>query len=115
MQLFHFEPTNAHKVIKITIILQHTKSYIFRPILSHHSTLKPVPTLPRWRQVAVTVWQIPDDVDVCAPDDGWRYHPKHAEQFPDKINCITLNLFGYILEYYYDTRTHERKNNIYIL
>ena len=20
---------------------------------------------------------------VCAPDDGWRYHPKHVEQFPD--------------------------------
>jgi len=41
--------------------------------------------LPHQRQVAVTVWQIPDAVDtvVCAPDDGWRYHPKHAEQFPD--------------------------------
>jgi len=33
--------------------------------------------------VAVTVWQIPDAADtvVCAPDDGWRYHPKHVEQF----------------------------------
>jgi hypothetical protein len=33
----------------------------------------------------VTVWQIPDAVDtvVCAPDDGWKYHPKHIEQFPD--------------------------------
>jgi len=29
--------------------------------------------------------QIPDAVDtvVCAPDDGWRYHPKNIEQFPD--------------------------------
>ena len=28
---------------------------------------------------------MPDPVDtvVCAPDDGWRYHPKHVEQFPD--------------------------------
>ena len=36
-------------------------------------------------QVAVTVWQIPDVVNtvVCDPDDGWRYHPKHLEQFPD--------------------------------
>jgi len=33
------------------------------------------------------------------PDDGWWYHPKHVEQFPDKINCITLHLVGYILEY----------------
>jgi hypothetical protein len=56
--------------------------------------------LPRQRQIAVTVWQIPDDVDtvVYAPDYGWRYHPKHVEQFPDKINCVTLHLVGYILE-----------------
>jgi hypothetical protein len=41
------------------------------------------------------VWQIPDAVDtvVCAPDDGWRYHPKHVEQFPDIINCVMLHLF----------------------
>jgi hypothetical protein len=28
---------------------------------------------------------LPDAVDtvVCAPDDGWRFHPKHVEQFPD--------------------------------
>jgi hypothetical protein len=39
----------------------------------------------RQRQVAVTVWQIPDAVDTvaCAPDDGWGYRPKHVEQFPD--------------------------------
>jgi hypothetical protein len=40
--------------------------------------------------------------------DGWRYYPKHVEQFPDKINCVTFHLVGYILEYYYDARTHER-------
>jgi hypothetical protein len=22
------------------------------------------------------------DTVVCAPDDGWNYHPKHVEQFP---------------------------------
>jgi hypothetical protein len=34
-------------------------------------------------------------------DDGWKYHPKHVEQFP-YINCVTLHLDGYtrILEYY---------------
>jgi hypothetical protein len=36
------------------------------------------------------------DIDVCVPDDGWKYHPKHAKQFPDKINCVTLHLVGYI-------------------
>jgi len=69
-----------------------------------HSTLKPFPPLPRQQQIAVTAWQIPDAVDTvfCAPDDGWWYHPKHVEQFPDKINCVTLHLVGYILlEYLY--------------
>jgi hypothetical protein len=30
---------------------------------------------------------IPDAVDtvVCVPDDGWWYHPKQVEQFPDLI------------------------------
>jgi hypothetical protein len=42
-------------------------------------------------------------------DYVWWYHPKHVEQFPDKINCVTLHLVGYILEYHYDARTHERK------
>ena len=28
---------------------------------------------------------MPDVVDtvVCAPDDGWRYYPKHVERFTD--------------------------------
>jgi hypothetical protein len=28
---------------------------------------------------------MPDAVDtvVRPPDDGWKYHPKHVEQFPD--------------------------------
>jgi hypothetical protein len=38
---------------------------------------------------------------LCAPDNGWWYHPKHVEQFPDKINCATLHLVGYILEYWH--------------
>ena len=67
-------------------------------LCSVHSTLKPVPTLPRQRQVAVTAWQIPDAVDtaVCAPDGGWWYHPKHVGQFPDKINCNVASCWIYI-------------------
>jgi hypothetical protein len=38
------------------------------------------------------------DTVVCTPDDGW-YHPKYVEQFPDKINCVTLHFVAYILEY----------------
>ena len=57
--------------------------------------------LPLLAAVAVTVWQIPDAVDtvVCAPDDGWWYHPKHVEQFSDKVNCVALHLVWHILEY----------------
>jgi hypothetical protein len=61
--------------------------------------LEPVSTLPRYRQIAVTVWQIPDAVDtvVWAPDDGWKYHPKHVQQFPD-INklCSVASCWIYI-------------------
>jgi hypothetical protein len=56
------------------------------------------------------VWQIPDAVDtvVCAPDDGWNYHPTYVEQFPDisklcnvascwiYIGLILAHLFLYI-------------------
>jgi hypothetical protein len=52
---------------------------------------------------------MPDTADavICAPDNGWKYHPKHVEQFPDKINCVTLHLVRYILEYFYNARTHD--------
>jgi hypothetical protein len=55
----------------------------------------------RYRGGVGTAEQILDGADtvVCASDDGWSYHPKHVEQFPDKINCVTLHLVGYILEY----------------
>jgi len=51
-------------------------------------------------QIAVTVWQIPDAVDtaVYAPDDGWKYHPKHVEQFPD-INKLCNVASCWIYEY----------------
>jgi hypothetical protein len=43
--------------------------------------------------------QIPDAVDtvVCAPYDGWKYHPKHVEQFPN-INklCSVASCWIYI-------------------
>jgi hypothetical protein len=43
--------------------------------------------------------KISDTVDtvVWAPDDGWKYHPKHVEQFPD-INklCNVASCWIYI-------------------
>jgi hypothetical protein len=34
-------------------------------------------------QLHFTPLRFTSDTDVCAPDDGWWYHPKHVEQFPD--------------------------------
>jgi hypothetical protein len=34
----------------------------------------------------------------CAPDDGWKYHPKHVEQFPD-INKVCNVVSCWIYEY----------------
>jgi hypothetical protein len=47
------------------------------------------------------VWQIPDAVDtvVFAPDDVWKYHPKHVEQFPDinkLCNVASCWIYSYI-------------------
>jgi hypothetical protein len=43
---------------------------------------------------------MPDAVDtvVCAPDDGWKYHPKHVEQFP-AINKLCNVASCWIYEY----------------
>jgi len=42
---------------------------------------------------------VPDTVDaiVCAPDDVWRYQPKHVQQFPE-INklCNVASCWIYI-------------------
>jgi hypothetical protein len=37
------------------------------------------------------------DTVVCTPDDGWKYHPKHVEKFPD-INklCNVTSCWIYI-------------------
>ena len=39
---------------------------------------------------------VPDAVDtvICAPDDGWRKHSKHVEQFTGKINCVYFIYMG---------------------
>ena len=111
---WHFHPSSrAHTTVSTASGICHTVTAICRyrgrvgtglsvlwVVYATHSTLKPVPTLPRLQRVAVTVWQIPHAVDtvVCAPDDVWGYHPKYVEQFLNKINCVRLRLVGYILE-----------------
>ena len=53
--------------------------------------------------VSTASGQIPAAVDtvVCASDDGWRYHPKHVEQFPDtNKRCKVASCWIYIRIYY---------------
>jgi len=44
---------------------------------------------------------------LCAPDDGWKYHPKHVEQFPD-INklCNVASCWIYIYIYWNILKMH---------
>jgi hypothetical protein len=65
--------------------------------LSHRYCYMPL----SWKSWKVTVWQIPDAVDtvVYAPDDGWKYHPKHVMQFPDinkLCNVVSCWIYVYI-------------------
>ena len=39
------------------------------------------------------------ETDVCAPDDGWRYHLKHVEQFPEINKQCSIAFVEYISEY----------------
>jgi len=52
----------------------------------------------------------------CAPDDGWKYHPKHVEQFTG-INklCNVASCWIFFLEYTYDARTHINSKTISVL
>jgi len=54
---------------------------------------------------------VPDAVItvICAPDDGWSYHPKHVELFREifKKNCTQSHLVGQLLTLIHDARTHE--------
>ena len=45
--------------------------------------------------------QLHDTYDDDDNDDGWRDHPKHVEQFTEKINCVLLLLVGHLLTYIY--------------
>jgi hypothetical protein len=66
------------------------------------------------------VRKIPDAVDtvVCAPDDGWKYHTKHVEQFPD-INelCNVASCWiysGILLEAHYILHISKIRVNIFL-
>ena len=61
------------------------------------------PIQSRSRQVSVTVSTMPDTVDtvIWAPCYGWRYHPKHVEQFADVNKLYIVASFWIIIDTYY--------------
>ena len=106
-QLIYFWKTALHVSGCIfTHHQEHTQLYLQYLVLVKHLPLpwmswiwKPAPTHPQERQVAVTVWQVPDSINtvVCAPDDGWWYHPKHVERISE-INklCKVTSFWKYV-------------------
>ena len=75
--------------VESPLIIRSTQLYLQRLVL-----VKPL-LLPA--AIAAGSSNVLTDTVVCAPDDGWRYHPKHVEQFPD-INklCNAASCWIYI-------------------
>ena len=70
------KPQMIRMCVEFTVTYYSYKSLeIFRGCSDIYPTRCNVPSPP----------QVPDAVDtvVCAPDGGWRYHPKHVERFPE--------------------------------
>jgi hypothetical protein len=103
--------TSIHHQERIQLYLQHlvffTPSLLSAAIVEE---LEPVWVCCGWRKPvgnrqpktyvkpedAITVFAA--DTVVCAPDDGWKYHPKHVDQFPD-INKLCNVASCWIYEY----------------
>jgi len=56
---------------------------------------------------------MPDTVDtvIWGPDDGWRYHPKHVEQFADINKLYIVASCWIITDTLRDARTIGHKKN----
>jgi hypothetical protein len=79
----------------------HPSSGAHRTVSTASGICRTVITICRYRGGGGTPkeLQIPDAVDtvVCCPDDGWRYHPKHVEQFSDmNVLCNNASCWIYI-------------------
>jgi hypothetical protein len=65
---------------------------------------------------------LPDAVDtaLCAPDDGWKYQPKHVQQFPyvnklcNVVSCWIYEYTGILLGVHYSLHISRiRVNKVY--
>jgi hypothetical protein len=69
--------TSTHHQERIQLYLQHL--VIVTPLLLPAAIVEELKLQSSSNSSTIAV--------VCAPDDGWRYYPKHVEQFPD-INKV---------------------------
>jgi hypothetical protein len=49
---------------------------------------------------------------LCAPDDGWRYHPKNIEQFPDINKLCKVESCGIYIGIYLGCTDQQMLNFI---
>jgi len=91
--------------------------WYFRPSSGAHTTVSTasgichtVTAICRYRGrvgTGLSVLWVAVDTVVCAPDDGWKYHPKHVEQFPDinelcnVASCWMYEYIGILLGVHY--------------
>jgi len=87
----HITLSTVSGIIETVTVTCHECDWMGTPIQSHS------------RQVTVTVLLMPDTVDtvICAPDDGWRYHPKHVEQFADLHKLYIVAYCWIIIDTFY--------------
>jgi hypothetical protein len=75
-------------------IIRNAYNYIYSIwYLSHRYCYLPL-SWKSWNRFECAV-----DTVVCVPDDGWKYHPKHVEQFPDVnklCNVASCWIYTYI-------------------
>jgi hypothetical protein len=103
---WYLHPSWAHITVS-------TPSGICKTVTATYRELVPVQS--RSRQFAVTVLQMPDGVDTVtwAPDNGWRYNPKHVEQFADINKLYIVASCWTIIDIYSWWRDHWTWNSSY--
>jgi hypothetical protein len=102
---WYFHPSSgAHTAVSTALAICHTVTFICRSECAVGGVRQPQYTQTGSNSSTIAADSSngvtkPDAVDtvVCAPDDGWKYHPKHVEQFPD-INkmCNIASCWIYI-------------------
>jgi hypothetical protein len=51
--------------------------------------------------IKVSILRDTADTMICAPDDEWRYHPKHEEQFTNTNKLYIVTSFWKIIDIYF--------------